>query len=31
MGINWIGLSTMLHREAKRTMRVAIQTLVAPV
>lgn len=30
MGINTIGLYTMLRREAKRTMRVAIQTLVAP-
>ncbi|MFT5036846.1 MAG: ABC-2 type transport system permease protein [Candidatus Azotimanducaceae bacterium] len=31
MGINWIGLYTMLRREVKRTLRVAIQTLVAPV
>ncbi|MBP9836702.1 MAG: ABC transporter permease [Candidatus Pacebacteria bacterium] len=28
---NWIGLFTMLRREVKRTFRVAIQTLVAPV
>lgn len=31
MNINWIGLYTMFRREAARTMRVAIQTLVAPV
>lgn len=31
MSINWIGLYTMLRREVKRTMRVMIQTLVAPV
>lgn len=31
MGINWIGLYTMLRREIQRTFRVAIQTLVAPV
>lgn len=31
MGINWIGLFTLLRREVKRTFRVAIQTLVAPV
>ena len=30
-GVNWIGLGTMLRREYKRTMRVAIQTLIAPV
>lgn len=30
-GINWIGLYTMVRREVKRTFRVAIQTLVAPV
>ncbi len=30
-GINWIGLYTMLRREVERTMRVVIQTLVAPV
>lgn len=29
--INWIGLFTMFRREVKRTFRVAIQTLVAPV
>lgn len=28
---NWIGLYTMFRREVKRTMRVVIQTLVAPV
>ena len=28
---NWIGLFTMFRREVKRTFRVAIQTLVAPV
>ena len=31
MKTNWIGLYTMLRREVKRTMRVSIQTLVAPV
>jgi ABC-2 type transport system permease protein len=31
MNINYIGLYTMLRREVRRTMRVAIQTLVAPV
>lgn len=31
MKINSIGLYTMLRREVKRTMRVAVQTLVAPV
>jgi ABC-2 type transport system permease protein len=31
MGINWIGLYTMLRREVRRTLRVVIQTLVAPV
>lgn len=31
MRINWIGLYTMLRREVKRTLRVVIQTLVAPV
>ncbi len=30
MNINWIGLFTMLRREVKRTMRVVIQTLLAP-
>lgn len=30
MGINWIGLGTMMRREVKRTFRVAVQTLVAP-
>ncbi len=29
--INWIGVYTMVRREAKRTMRVMIQTLVSPV
>jgi ABC-2 type transport system permease protein len=29
--MNWIGLYTMFRREVQRTMRVAIQTLVAPV
>lgn len=29
--INWIGLWTMVRREYERTLRVAIQTLVAPV
>jgi ABC-2 type transport system permease protein len=31
MGINWIGLYTMLRREIERTLRVVVQTLVAPV
>lgn len=31
MNVNWIGLWTMLRREYERTLRVAIQTLVAPV
>ncbi len=31
MGINWIGLYTMMRREVERTMRVSVQTLVAPV
>ena len=31
MGINWIGLYTMMRREVERTMRVVIQTLIAPV
>jgi ABC-2 type transport system permease protein len=31
MRINWIGLETMLIREVRRTMRVMVQTLVAPV
>jgi len=31
MSINWIGLYTMMRREVERTMRVAVQTLVAPV
>ena len=30
-GINWIGLFTFVRRGVKRTFRVAIQTLVAPV
>lgn len=30
MGINWIGLYTMLRREVKRTLRVVTQTLIAP-
>jgi ABC-2 type transport system permease protein len=29
--MNWIGLYTMLRREATRTMRVVVQTLIAPV
>ncbi len=29
--VNWIGLYTMFRREVKRTFRVVIQTLVAPV
>jgi len=29
--INWIGLFTILRRETRRTMRVSVQTLVAPV
>jgi ABC-2 type transport system permease protein len=31
MKINWIGLYTMFRREVQRTLRVVIQTLVAPV
>jgi ABC-2 type transport system permease protein len=31
MKINWIGLQTMFRREVQRTLRVVIQTLVAPV
>jgi ABC-2 type transport system permease protein len=31
MNINWIGLYTMFRREVQRTLRVVIQTLVAPV
>ena len=31
MQVNWIGLFTMFRREVQRTMRVAIQTLIAPV
>lgn len=31
MNVNWIGLYTMLRREVQRTLRVVIQTLVAPV
>jgi ABC-2 type transport system permease protein len=31
MHTNWIGLYTMLRREVKRTLRVVIQTLIAPV
>mgnify|MGYP000355959849 CR=1 FL=1 len=31
MNINWIGLWTMVRREYERTLRVAIQTLIAPV
>lgn len=30
-GINWIGLHTFLRKGVKRTFRVAVQTLVAPV
>ena len=30
MHTNWIGLYTMLRREVKRTLRVVVQTLVAP-
>ncbi len=30
MKTNWIGLYTMLRREVKRTMRVVVQTLIAP-
>jgi ABC-2 type transport system permease protein len=30
MQTNWIGLYTMLRREATRTMRVVVQTLIAP-
>lgn len=29
--MNWLGLYTMLRREAERTLRVVVQTLVAPV
>jgi len=29
--VNWIGLYTMFRREVERTMRVVIQTLIAPV
>lgn len=31
MNVNWIGLYTMLRKEVKRTFRVVVQTLVAPV
>lgn len=31
MRTNWIGLYTMLRREVKRTLRVVVQTLIAPV
>lgn len=31
MKVNWIGLYTMFRREVRRTLRVVIQTLVAPV
>jgi len=31
LGVNWIGLYTILRREVERTMRVVTQTLVAPV
>jgi len=31
MGINYIGLYTMLRREVERTFRVIVQTLIAPV
>lgn len=31
MNVNWIGLYTMFRREVQRTMRVMIQTLIAPV
>jgi len=31
MGWNWIGLYTMFRREVRRTLRVVIQTLIAPV
>jgi len=31
MGINFIGLYTMFRREVRRTLRVVVQTLVAPV
>ena len=31
LGTNWIGLYTMLRREVKRTLRVVVQTLIAPV
>lgn len=31
MGTNWIGLYTMFRREVQRTLRVVVQTLIAPV
>jgi ABC-2 type transport system permease protein len=31
MKVNWIGLYTMFRREVERTLRVVVQTLVAPV
>jgi ABC-2 type transport system permease protein len=31
IGINWVGLYTMIRREVERTMRVKVQTLVSPV
>ena len=31
VGVNWIGLYTMLKREVRRTLRVVVQTLIAPV
>ena len=30
MGVNWIGLNTMVRREVSRMMRVPIQAFVAP-
>lgn len=30
MGINWIGIYTMIRREVERTFRVIVQTLVSP-
>jgi len=30
-GMNWIGIGTLIRREIKRTFRVVIQTLIAPV
>src|SRR6478609_11174520 len=30
MGVNWIGLSTMVRREVSRMMRVPIQAFIAP-